>query len=877
MPAISPFLATPPLTLLVLALRTMGQRKWRTGLTGLGIALGVAVVFAVNITNATLLDSFDQVFDEAGGQADLTVMDRARGGDGFDADLLDQVRQQPGVVAAAPGVSAFSLLLDDLGQWQASPTTTGVQAAGSALLLLGIDPEVDPQVRELDLVQGRLLEPGETGYSLLLVESYAEEKGYQVGDEVTLLLPGGQAPVGLTVVGLVDSDGAGRINGGAVAFLPLPVAQDLLDRGGRLDRIDLVLEDRIADSQTELAEFKAGLEQELGDAVRLLYPGARGEELAKRMSSYRLGLDLFSLVAMFVGGFLIYNTFAMNVAERTREIGLLRAVGMVRRQILALMFTEALILSVVGSAAGLLLGLVMAQGMASTVGFAAGAPVSQMVIPAQGIQRGLLIGLGVTLVSALWPTLQAARISPLQALGARARTDASAWRRLSRWLGPLLLAGGWGVFNYLPLRESVSWPIVSSSVLVFFLGAAISVALVDRWLERLAMPVVWGLFGHVGRLGAANVQRAQGRTLVTVATLMLGIGMNVGISSLGDSFRYDLGRVTQAATGGDLMVHSPVRMKFRDGQRLAAVDGVDLVSPQRAVEVWTTGHPVEDEIVFLAIEPQTRQAISHFLFEEAPGDSPAQAFAQLAQGDAVFISTGLAGRYDLALGDEVRLDTPRGVRSFRVAGVVFDFTGNGLMVYGSWMDLRRYFGLDDVDMFLLTVEPGASVAQVKQRIEDQLGDRLALTVTVVEELMADMLAIVDRSFVMFDTLALIVVTVAAMGVVNTMAISVLERQREMAVLRSIGLTRGQVVRMVLAEAGVLGILGGILGLLFGFVLSRMMVKLIQHLVDYELTYVLSVKALITSVILALVISQLAAALPARKTAQGEIVAGLREA
>ncbi|MFP3854293.1 MAG: ABC transporter permease [Anaerolineales bacterium] len=862
--------------LITLALRDMRSHLGRTALTAAGISLGVAVVLGVNITNASLLASFNQVFDEAGGKADLTIQDQARGGDGFSEDLLTQVQQRPEVVQAAPLVQTQTLLADELSQWQASTSVTGTLNAGSTLLLMGIDPQLDRSVRQVRITAGRDIEVGESRYSAVLVDDYAEEKELALGDEITVLIPGRQAPERFKVVGLMEKSGMGLINGGAVARIPIEAAQNLMDRQGRYDQIGVVLQDSIAESANQLAATRESLEKDLGEDIRVVYPGARGEELAKRMASYRLGLDLFSTIAMFIGGFLIYNTFAINVAERTRLIGLMRAIGMTRRDVLFQVFIEAALLSVVGSGIGLMMGLGMAQGMSATVGFAAGTEVSSLTIPLNGVIRSLLIGLGVTFVSALWPALDAAGVSPLEALGARAKSGGSNWRRYSWRFGPGLLLVGWLVFNDLPLRESIAWPIVSFSALLFLFGAALSVPIFDRWLAARFRPLIRLPFGSVGDLGAANLERAQSRTLLTVATLMLGIGINIGTVSLGDSFRYDLSRWTEAATGGDLIIQSPVGMGSNVAHRLQSIDGVGLVSAERIVEVWTTGAQHEDEIVFDAIQPETRGEISQFIFEEPSKDAQPVAFRQLLEGGKVLISTSMASRYNLAIGDEITLDTPRGPKPYEVAGVVLDFNGNGLMVYGSWQDLERDFGVRRAGRFLIEVQEGYSAERVSQAIEDQLGDRLNLTVDVVEDLLAVVLEITDRSFVMFDTLALIVVSVSAMGVVNTMAISVMERQREIAMLRSIGMTRQQIRRMILAEAGVIGLLGGVLGLALGLVLSRMFIVVVRHLMDYELSYQLSARALISSVIIALVISQLAALIPAIRAARRPIISSLKE-
>lgn len=863
-------------TIIKLALRSMSGHLTRTALTTLGISLGVAVVLGVNITNATLMDSFNSVFDEAGGKADLTVQDQARGGDGFSSNLLQQVHDLEGVTAAAPSVQSRSLIADELSGWQASTGVMGTLSSGSTLLTLGVDPRVDSAVRELEITAGRPLEPGENRYVIVLGESFAREKEYSLGDTIPLLLPGRQAPAKFEIVGLIASSGAGLINGGSIAFLPLGVAQDLMSRNGRFDQIDLAVTDEIAQSEEALEEIKNNLSAHLGDEVRVIYPGARGKELAKRMASYRLGLDLFSTVAMFIGGFLIYNTFAINVAERTRQIGLLRTIGMTKKDVLVLMFTEAGLLSLLGSALGLLMGIGMAKGMSTTVGFAAGTTISSLSLPLRGFTRSLFIGLVVTLLSSLWPTLQAINISPLESLGVKSQPGGTGWRRMSWKFGPGLMFVGWMVFNEIPLRDSIAWTVVSIAAILFLFGAAFSVPLADQWLADLLRPGVRFVFGRVGGIGAANLKRAQNRTLLTIATLMLGIAVNIGTVSLGDSFRYDLSRWTTAATGGDLIVQSPTRMDHNLGQRLEALDGVEMVTPERMIEVWTTGYPVEDEIVYIAIEPESRGEISQFLFEEPSRDAQPEVFHQLQRGESVIISTSMAERYHLEVGDQLTLDTPRGVQDFEVLGVVLDFSGNGLMAYGSRTDQYRYFGVTDVDRFLLSVESGYNPEQVGESIQAVLVSRLNLTVDVVDQLLENVLEITDRSFVMFDTLALIVVSVSAMGVVNTMAISVMERRQELSMLRSVGMTRPQLRKMILAEAGALGLMGGILGLGLGVVLARMFIVVVRHLMDYELTNQLSTRALISSAIIALVVSQAAALIPAIRASRRPIIEGLGE-
>ncbi len=842
-------------------------------MTALGIALGIAAVLAVNITNATLLTSFNAVFDEAGGRAQLAITARARGGgEGFDDSILLAARRVDGVVAAAPSAQTVSLPAADRVGWDDGIGPTGV-GAGARLVLMGIDAAIDATVRDYELVAGRFLEPRDQGYSAVLVEDYAAEKGVAVGDDLALLSPLGGFK--LRVVGLIAQRGAGLLNGGAVAFVPRGVVDDLTGRSSMLDRVDLVVERAIADSPEALADLKTRLESALGNAdVRVTYPGARGQELSKRMTSYNLGLDMFSLVSMVVGGFLIYNTFAMGVAERTRAFGVLRAIALTRRQILTMVLIEALILAAVGSLLGVAIGLGMAAGMSSFLAVIAGSAPVGMQIEAGAFIRSLGLGLIVTLVSALWPAVEASRVTPLEAIRARARTNSSSWGRLGWRFGPGLFAIGYFVFMDVPLRPSMAFTVVNVALLVFLAGALLLAGALFRPLSR-RLEALSGIYGFAGRIGAQNLRRSEGRVIVTVASLMLGISMSIGTTALGRSFRYELGRWVEAATGGDLIVQSPVRLSSTTAQRLKTVPGVATLSPERDVEVYHTGEQ-DDELFFLGIEPETRRRISNFIFVQTPPGGSEAAFDRLAQGDAIFVASALASRYGLHPGDLFTLDTPRGTHAFEVAAEVVDFSGNGLMVYGSWDDLERYFGIRDADRFIIAAEPGVDAQALADTLQTRFGERLNLTIDTVQDLLATVFTINDQSFALFDTLAFIMVAVSAAGVVNTMTISVLERSSEIATLRSLGFTRGQIRNMVLGEALLIGILGGGLGLLLGLLTARMFIRVIEVLAGYSLTYLLPMSALISATLIALVVSQVAALGPAWQASGRGIIEALKD-
>jgi putative ABC transport system permease protein len=266
--------------------------------------------------------------------------------------------------------------------------------------------------------------------------------------------------------------------------------------------------------------------------------------------------------------------------------------------------------------------------------------------------------------------------------------------------------------------------------------------------------------------------------------------------------------------------------------------------------------------------------VASFVFEEANGDL-VRALAELAAGDALLISTTLADRYGLTTGDKLRLETRRGEQDFQIAGVVVDFTSQGYVVNGTRADLARYFGVSSVDEFIVALEPGSSPKAEAERLEQRYGQSRHIAVETATDFRAKLRDLTSQAFALFDVLGLIGVIIAALGVVNTLLMNVFERQREIGGLRSLGMTRGQVARMVLAESGAMGIIGGLFGTVFGFFLSQVFLLGLQVIGGYTVNYNLPPTALGASLVIALIVSQGAALYPAWRAAGVRIVEAIQ--
>jgi len=865
----------PFLTPVVLAFRNMSARWMRTALTCLGIILGVAVILAISVTNDSTLNSIRSVFDEASGKSNLLVQSSSADGGGFDESILPRIRSLVGVVEAAPAVRADTLLAREAKDWQIAFSING-RTAGNTLLLLGVETAIDPQVRQYEILAGRWLQA--ENYEAVLTQKYAADKNLQLGEDLVVLTPNGQER--FKIVGLISQNGAGLLNDGIVAFAPLTVVQDTFGRGHDIDEVDVMATADIANATARLAALKEHLAARLGKNYEVSYPASRGQLVTQMLSTYQQGLSFFSVVALFVGAFLIYNAFSMTVLERTRELGLLRALGMTRNQILQLVLAEAITLGVIGSLVGVGFGLVLARGLIWLMGAVVATSITALSIPASGLIQSLLVGGLVTLGSAALPAVQASRVSPLEALRVQGKPASVRVRRGLWFAGGAFIFIAWSALYHVAWRPEVSFSIGSLAILILLTGATLLVPSVVGLAERLARPTAVLIFGNEGLLGSGNVRRSTGRTSLTVASLMVGLAMVIGNSSLSSAFTHDITAWVETALGGDLYVRAPLPMREQFERQLADVPGVGGLTKIRYFSVKVAPEAIppeaaeENTIFFAAIDPATYRGVAEFEFASNQGD-PEMNWARFKQGDALFVSTVVADRYQVKQGDTLRLITRRGEHDFYVAAVAVDFTGQGFIVSGSWDDMRRWFSKSGVDRFTIKLAPGYTTDEVRKTIEDKYKASRNLSVETTQEFKAKVLTLSEQTFRLFDVLGVIGLVVAALGVVNTLMMNVIERQREIGGLRSLGLTRWQTTKMVLAEAATLGVIGGAFGLVFGYVLSQVFVTALNALAGYDLKYVFAANVFVAGALIAIGVSQLAALYPAWKAAGVNIVEAVK--
>lgn len=784
-----------------LAWRGLRARPLRTGLTTAGVALGVAVLFAGLATNAGIEASVDRTVDRLAGRADLRV--EAFGETGLSGDTVRRLAELPGVAVAAPAAEHRTYLgLDRFAPGDTLPAPVTV---------VGIDPGVESRLHDLSLERGApLLRADEP--SALVSATLAREDRIDLGAPLTIQGPA--APLTVRVIGILAGDGPWSGATGRAVVVPLAVAQLAFDDPG-ITRVDLGLADDAA-----VAAVSTAIEGTLlAEPYVLSAPRDLGAGLRASTGDFAATTALIGAVALFAGAFLIFNTLSMTVVERIRELGLLRAAGMTRNQLTAFILAQAAVIGAVGAGLGVVLGVGLAAMVGAWVGTVGDVPLGGPVVTPGSVIAALAIGLAVTLGAALEPARRAGSISPVEALKARLEPR-TARRARSRWLVALFAIVGIVGLLIWPRAAGDGALLRAAAVYGSLLGVVLLIPVVLPGLARLA----GAPFGRVARLeerlARASVLRDRSRATLTVGALTVGLAMIVALGGVGQHARAAAGGWIADVVPGDLLLTSIFPRPLDEG--LAATLGdqpaVATVSPIATFDLAIGGVRMDGAAMVgadLATDGRLR-----FL----AGDRDA-ALRALDAGGSVIVPLAVAVRDDVGIGDVLPAAANDGsVVALTVVGVAERTLpgerGEALLV--GWPDAGR-LGIAGADAFAVRTTSDATPADRESLADDARS--LALEPVPLDRIQGAIGEALDRVFGLFDALALVAVVVAALGIVNTLTMNVLERVREIGVLRAAGMTRRQVWRSVVVEAGVTGAIGAVGGILAGSGIGALMIVL----------------------------------------------------
>lgn len=830
--------------------------------------IGVAGILAIGITNQAAMDSITNLFEESSGRTDLMISP-ATGDKGFSSLVLRSVTNIPGVQTALPIIKAQTILADQSSQTELGLTLFGPENGG--LLLYGVDPNLEPIVRDYRITAGQFLGNNLAAYEIVLVENYAEEQDIEIGDSIDLVTPNGVEQV--KVIGLMAREGPGQTNNGTFGIIPIETAQKIFSRTGEYDQLDIKLTDS---SSNQIVESKrVEIQNRIGQEFAVTYPAGQGERMTKMLYTYQVGLNFLSAIALFVGAFLIYNAFAMTVVERTREFGMLRTVGMTKMQITFQLIIEAILMGIIGSALGVVLGIFGSRGLTAIMGSLLQTDLNQnLAIPPATLTLSLVVGIIVTVIGAAMPAFQAGNTSPIEALRIRG-TYREIWLTKTGWkLGAIFMVIATALLIFNPFPEDPNFSVGSITIFLFFTGITLIIPATTSIWDQVSRPFFQGIYGNSGTIGSRNIQRAKLRTTLTVGALLIGVAMIIVVRSMTAAFTNDVSAWVTSYLGGDFYVHSNITLRSDLARQIGNLKEVEAATPINYLPVdYQLPDGKYESLTFMAIDTPNYIKVTDFIFSESDTDEQAS-IEKLVSEDAIFISSVVAEKYDLQIGSHMPLRTQSGVKPYYVANVVVDFYNEGMIVIGNWHIMRRDFRSNEIGAITVKVVEGANPDDVQADIEAIFGERYNLTIESNISLRQRVFNLMDQAFSMFDVMAVLAVIIASFGLVNTLTMNVMERMREIGMLRAIGMSRFQVIKMILAEAGLMGVIGGVLGLGFGILLSRIFIFSMISAVGYSLNYVLPMSAIIVSLILALVVSQFAAVSPARRASYSNIIEAL---
>ncbi|MEW6648683.1 MAG: FtsX-like permease family protein [Chloroflexota bacterium] len=832
----------------LLAWRYLSGRKLRTALTTLAITLGVMILFGMSSLVPSMAQAFRNQMLTIAGEVDITLA-HASGGV-FSPQVADTVRDDPQVERAA-GVLSQNILLAET-----RPNAPNI------VTLVGTETAAERQVRAVEIVSGRALQPDDIR-AALISQTLADAFELQVGDAWSL--PSANGVTELVVTGIFR---AAPSPGNEEVIVPLATAQQMLNLPGLINSVEVIVRssaDRGQVQQQLLARLESGYTTSLPQF---------GEEF---MSGMRLGeqvFNTFGFLALLMGGFIIFNTFRTVVAERRHDLGMLRAIGATRKTIFNLILIESLLQGLLGTLLGLAAGAATAYGMVALVNptmrdymrFEISAPV----FSSQALVLSVALGIGITVLGGLLPAIGATRLSPLDALRP-SLPPVNRWQsRLRTVLGLALMAASLvGLF-------SGEVGLSALGMLLFISGLVlISPALVQPLASLLSRMLAF-LLAREGQLAQGNVARQPGRSAITASTVMISLAIIVAAGGMITSVNHGLTQYIQRSLGADFLIMPPA-MVLGSGNLgaspqlaadVAAAPEIEAVSSLRIGKTAVNGEALQ----LIGIDPLVFPRVSGLIF--SAGDEQT-AYAELGQSRAVIVNGIYALQAGVKTGDTLSLLTPNGEQTYRVAGIGVDFLNAKLATaYISQANLERDFNIASDVLLMANAKPGADLDAARQSLQSLLAAYPNFSLTDAASFRADTLKGSQAGFLLMYFLILALALPSLLGMINTLAINVIERTREIGLLRAIGSTRRQVRRMIRAESLLLASIGTAFGLISGVWLGKVLIDALT-VGGFPMPYSFPYAGILLGIAGGILLGVLAASLPARQAVKMEIIRALR--
>jgi putative ABC transport system permease protein len=821
-----------------------------------GVALGVAAVLSVDLANESARRAFRISAETVAGKATHQIVG---GPSGLAEDLYVTLRRRGNAGAVAPVVEGHARV-------HGRPGTT--------LHILGIDPFAEGPFRDYTRGKGagaeipRLL--SRAGAVMLLEET---ANRLAIPRNGTLPLQVGLDSRSATLSGFLwPGEEVTRQALETTAVADISTAQELLGMTGRLSRIDLKVPQG-AEGDAELAVIRG----HLPPGAEILPAGARGNALEQMTRAFSLNLSALSLLALLVGMFLVYNTMTFSVLQRRQVLGTLRALGVTRREVFVQVLSEAAILGAAGTALGIPMGFLLGKALLGMVTRSIGdlyfsLSVRDVSVTAATFLKAGALGTVGAVVATLWPAHEATSTPPRDVM--RRSSIETGVRKIL----PRVSAAGGGLIILgvcAQLYPSRSIPLSFFGLFFIVAGYALLVPGAAALLARGIQPLAALAFGAQGTMSARTIPASISRTGVATAALVVAVSTTVGIGIMVDSFRRTVADWLDHSLRSDIYLSSGEDRRGADRTPLPRdlIAGVSsLPGVLRVASVSRRTIESTDGFTELFVMRISREGFDAFRFREG---QPRTAWDALQRG-AVVVSDPYAYRHGLRRGDTLRLRTDRGTREFPVAGVYYDYSSDQGVVGILGQTYDRYWDDRGVDSIGIRLSPGTSPETAIGRIRGIAGDRPVI-VRSNRALREASLRVFDRTFGVTNVLRALTVLIAFVGVLNALMAIQLERGKEHAVLRAIGLTPFQAWGLVSGESAVIGLVAGLLAVPLGSAQALILIRFInRRSFGWTMQTFVDPWILLQAVALALAASVLAGLYPATRLARTSPALALQE-
>jgi putative ABC transport system permease protein len=855
--------------MLSLVLRGFMQRKLRVLLTGIAIALGVALMAGTYVLTDTINRSFATIFQTANKGKDVVVTPTQALGRNTRSQtspvtdqLLAQVRATPGVAEAAGTIFTPGTFLDT--------NRKRLTSGGAPAFIASLSR---PRFRASKAIQGGFPVNAD---QVAIDEATAKRSHLKLGQQ---MIVAGSAPAKrYTIVGITRFGGGASFGGAGVAILTSAEAQRVVGTPGRFDEIDVAAAPGVSPA-TLRERLRAALPQTVAVRTGAQQAAKDTSDLEDNLGFLRTFLLVFAYVALVVGAFIIFNTFSITVAQRTREFGLLRTLGASRGQLLRSVVYEGLLLGVGGAVLGLLGGIALAPALnALFKAFGADLPHNGTVLETRTVVVSLLVGIVVTVLAGLSPALRATRVPPLAAMREGVPIPAT---RLSR--RAILIRFGVGLLILVLLRLAFGG---GGALTVLVIAFAVRVAFVLRRLRRGERPrryrvipalaralgafVSWR--GITGRLATENSMRQPGRTMITAAALTVGIALVAFVAVLADGTKATIDESVSRSFAGNLIVENSQTGNEQGIPALVApavrhVPGIASVTPVAFTQSRQGSSTNNDSVT--AVDPASFGAVYRIEWKQGSNAT----LAQLGETGAI-VSKGYAESHHLKVGSSVSLLAPSDRRvSLRIVGITDDksrLLGDFTI---SLQLARTAFGQREDALNFVTYAPGATNAQVQPAVDRLLASSFPQARSrTAAQFKQDQANAINTLLALIYVLLALSVIVSLFGIVNTLILSIYERTREIGMLRAIGTSQRQIRQMIRYESVITALIGGVFGLVIGVVGAILVTTLL--LSGSGFVQSIPVGTLAILLVVAAMAGLLAAQLPARRAARLDMLAAL---